>query len=168
MERLLREPSPALLARASREAWDEHRRRLGALGVVTNELHPESGRALFRRFASDFFEPDRAAELFGQPDLPRDHLDYERWTRPECTEKTRAAGSLVWLRAGHVGARCVRFDRRAGLPVLEMEIASLEDDWAASWAGAFVNFDGARALVVSVDYEAFRCDLRGLRASPYR
>jgi hypothetical protein len=151
--------------------WEHELQRLRALGVKMTELHAVSASFLFKRFATEFVDPERAGEMLDDapPARPREAtLDFERWTRSECTERARAEGSLLWLRAGHFDARCVRLERRRHLPAIEIDVATMEDAWATSWPGAFVNFDRARALLISTDYEAFRCDLRRLRSTPYR
>lgn len=62
----------------------------------------------------------------------------------------------------------MRFDRRPALPALEIELATIDDAWAASWPGAYVNFDAGRAVVITLDYEDVRCDVRAAPATPYR
>jgi hypothetical protein len=146
-------------------AWERHVRRLVELEVVLVELDTRLAAGLFRRFVAEFGDPARAPELERPGARP---IDFERWLRHDCIRPARVEGSLRWLRGGHEGGRCVRFERRRTLPALEIDLSTMEDAWATSWPGAFVNFDRARALVVSVDYEAFRCDLRAGRATPYR
>jgi len=47
----------------------------------------------------------------------------------------------------------VRLERRARLPALDIVVIGMDDAWAASWPGLFVNFEAGRAFVVTVDYE---------------
>ena len=146
-------------------------KRLRALRVKVAELSPARSRALFERFAGEFVGPERApvyldeVERAGGRGLPVDH---GRWLRPDCEVVLGSAGCARWLAGGRRGARCVRFDRRAGLPAVEIAIDTLDDVWAASWPGLFVSFDAGRAIAVSINYEVLRSDLRVPRASPYR
>lgn len=87
---------------------------------------------------------------------------------PERTRRARERGCLRWLTAGKVGARCVRFERRARLPALEIAVDTLDEAWATSWPGVLVDFDAGRALVITVDYEELRCDLQPSGQTPYR
>ncbi len=146
--------------------WEHHLRRLRALEVVAHEVHPDQAAHLLRRFAAEFVDPERRDALLEED--PNRAVPFERYLHADCTRSARVDGSLAWLRGGHLDLRCVRLERRPGLPALELDTSTMEDGWAASWPGVFVNFDRARALVISVDYEAFRCDLRSRRRTPYR
>jgi hypothetical protein len=146
--------------------WEHHLRRLRALEVPAIELDAASTRILLRRFVEEFGDPDHGTDMLAVP--PDRAIHFERWVRPDCLTPGRAEGSVVWLSGGKDDARCVRFERRRRLPALEIDLGAMQDAWVASWPGAFVNFDRARALVVSIDYEAFRCDPRRFRESPYR
>jgi hypothetical protein len=146
--------------------WEHHLRRIRALNVATAPLDNVSTCALFRRFLDEFGDPDLRAELLEAS--PERALCLEHCMRPDRILPARAEGSVLWLGSGRADAWCVRFERRRRLPALAIDLTTLQDAWAASWPGAFVNFADARALVVSVDYEAFRLDLRGRRDTPYR
>jgi hypothetical protein len=145
--------------------------RLRALRVKVAELGPARGRAVVERFAREFVDPERtgayleAIRRAGEHDIG---IDHDRWLRPDCTAPESGRGCLQWLTRGVRGARCVRFDRRARLPVVEIAIDTMQDAWAASWPGLFICFDAARALAVSLDYEVSGCDLRAMRSTPYR
>jgi hypothetical protein len=146
--------------------WEHHVRRLRALNVHAAPLDTARTTALLRRFVEEFGDPDLGAELLAAS--PERAFHFERCMRPDRIVPARAEGSVLWLGNGRAGAACVRFERRRCLPALVIDVATLQDAWAASWPGAFVNFACARALVVSVHYEAFRVDLRGRRDTPYR
>jgi len=156
--------------------------RLTALGVGLVEIPPARTRALFDRFVDEFLDPSGAADLsreLAAPPEARRALDFDRWLRPECVRRAEhgarsslrsgAAGCVAWLLAGSPAASpCVRFERTAHLPALAVDLATLEDAWAASWPGVFVSFEAGRAVVVTVDYEEIRCEVRAPAASPYR
>lgn len=145
--------------------------RLSALGVEVAELGRRASSRLFDRFVSEFVEPERADRLRAEAKRNAawgSAIDLERWMRPDCTLRARAAGGMGWLARGDLSKRCVRFERRAHLPALEIAVATMDDAWAGSWPGAFVSFDAGRALVVTLDYEVLRCDLRARRGTPYR
>jgi hypothetical protein len=134
--------------------------------VVAAEVPPAQGARLLERFLTEFAELSGVVriELLG----PSAATNLERVVRPEHLRPARAGGSVAWLAGGRPLATCHRFERWRALPVLEIDLATIDDAWATSWPGAFVSFDLSRALVVSVDYEAFRCELRGRGATPYR
>jgi hypothetical protein len=155
--------------------------RLTALGVGLVEIPPSRARALLDRFVREFLDPCRADELSRELDRPRGAarpLDYDRWVRPECVRSEGpgrraslcggAVGCVAWLLAGSAAAPCVRFERSPDLPALAIDLATLDDTWAASWPGLFVSFEAGRAVVVTLDYEEIRCDVRAPGASPYR
>jgi hypothetical protein len=146
--------------------------RLEALGVVLAEIPPAEARPLLARFVREFVDPARgawlSAELGGARPSER-AFDFDRWLRPECVRRVTAPGCVRWLASGVEDARCVRFERRAHLPALAIALATLDDAWAASWPGVFVSFDAGRAVVVTLDYEEVRCDVRAARGTtPYR
>jgi hypothetical protein len=146
-------------------------KRLRALRVKLAELAPARSHALFERFAGEFVGPERAPVFLAEVRRAGGRglcVDPGRWLRPDCAVVLGSAGCARWLAGGRRGARCVRFDRRAGLPAVEIAIDTMDDVWAASWPGLFVSFDAGRALAVSIDYEVLRSDLRVPRASPYR
>jgi hypothetical protein len=147
-------------------------KRLRALRVKLAELTPARSRALFERFAGEFVGPERAPVYLDEVRRAGDRglgIDHGRWLRPDCAVVLLgSAGCARWLAGGRRGARCVRFDRRAELPAVEIAIDTMDDVWAASWPGLFVSFDAGRALAVSIDYEVRCSDLRVPRASPYR
>ena len=158
--------------------------RLVALGVGLQEIPPPRARRLLDRFLDEFLDPRSAAELAAElsgPRGPARPLDFDRWLRPECTRRgehgrgsslrSGAAGCVAWLLAGSTDAPavpCVRFERRPDLPALAIDLATLDDAWAASWPGLFVSFEVGRAVVITLDYEEIRCDLRAAGATPYR
>ena len=134
------------------------------------EIAPVRARPLLARFIDEFIDPERAAELralldaFGARDLP------SIW-RAGCAPiapGTDAGGCARWLASGRTPARCLRFERRASLPALEIDLATLDDTWAASWPGVFVSFAAGRAVMVTLDYEELRCHLRATPATPYQ
>jgi hypothetical protein len=141
--------------------------RLRTLGVAFRELDVGQTRAVVRRFAREFLDPDRSEPwLEAALRAPRRPVAFERFLRDDCVKSLRPAGSLRWLVAEGRDARCHRFERDAWLPALDIFAPSLDESWAASWPGVFVNFEAGRALVVTVDYARLHCDLR--RLSPYR
>jgi hypothetical protein len=155
--------------------------RLTALGVGLVEIPSARARPLLDRFVREFLDPSHTAELSRELAAPRGAagaLEFDRWLRPECVRRAEtgarsslrggAAGCVAWLLAGSAAASCVRFERTAHLPALAVDLATLEDAWAASWPGLFVSFEAGRAVVVTVDYEEIRCDVRAPAGSPYR
>jgi hypothetical protein len=155
-------------ARASRRDEIE---RLQALGVVLAEIPPAPARALLARFVREFVDPARGARLseeLARVDPSPRAFDFERWLRPECVRRRGASGCVRWLASRAGGARCVRFERSVHLPALAIDLSTIDDTWAASWPGVFVSFEAARAVVVTVDYEEVRCDVRVARGTPYR
>ena len=150
-----------------REARRYELARLRALGVAITELGQPRSRALLERFVREFVEPERSAHLLEE--VKQQRLgELDRWMREDCTQRASGRGCLAWLGPRERGGRCVRLEKRASLPALEIEIATLEDTWAASWPGVFVNFEAGRALVITIDYEVRRCDRGALQRSPYR
>ncbi|MFS8069825.1 MAG: hypothetical protein ACMG6S_25960 [Byssovorax sp.] len=150
-----------------REARRYELARLRALGVEITELGQPRSRALLERFVREFVEPERSAHVLDE--VKRQRLgDLDRWMREDCTQRTSGRGCLAWLGPRERGGRCVRLEKRASLSAMEIVVATLEDTWAASWPGVFVNFEAGRALVITIDYEVRRCDRGGLRRSPYR
>jgi hypothetical protein len=156
--------------------------RLEALGVAAVEVSAARSRALLARFVHEFVEPRHAAALGVELARPRSlqrAIDFDRWLRPDCVRRQGVGGCVRWLLAGASGrsgqqgseparTECVRFERAAELPALAIDLTTLEDAWAASWPGVFVSFDAGRAVVVTLDYEEVRCDVRAARATPYR
>jgi hypothetical protein len=146
--------------------------RLQALGVVLTEIPPARAREILARFVREFVDPARGDQLeeeLGRAQRAERAFDFERWLRPECVRhRGGAPGCVRWLASRARGARCVRFERSTHLPALAIDLATLEDEWAASWPGVFVSFEAARAVVVTVDYEELRCDVRASRGAPYR
>lgn len=154
-----------------REAQRFEVERLTGLGVVMTEISPARALPLLRRFVGEFVDPLHAGALvdhFEAPSKDGRALELARWLRPDRTRVGGPIGCARWLAAGGVRARCVRFERRARMPALEIDLSTLDDAWAASWPGAFVNFDAGRAVVITLDYEDVRCDLRSAPATPYR
>jgi hypothetical protein len=154
-------------ARAARRDQIE---RLETLGVALAEIPEVRSRPLLARFVREFLDPVRAADFaleLGRPRLPPRVLDFDLWLRPECVQRS-TTGCVRWLFSGGADARCVRFERRADLPALAIDLATIDDAWAASWPGVFVRFDVGRAVVVTVDYEHFFCEVRAGGATPYR
>ncbi len=150
-----------------REARRYELARLRALGVELAVIEPRRSRSLFNRFVHEFVDPDQRAHVLEE--VARQGFgDLDRWMREDCTRQTSGRGCLAWLGPHEPGARCVRFETRPGLSALEITVATMDDTWASSWPGVFVNFDAGRALVITVDYEVRRCDRGALRRSPYR
>jgi hypothetical protein len=139
--------------------------RLEALGVALAEIPLDRSRPLLARFVDEFVEPSRVRQLHLELGRP---LALERWLRPECIHDRGSLGCVRWLAGSVPGARCVRFERSVTLPALIIDLATLDDTWAASWPGLFVSFDAGRAVVVTLDYEEVRCDVRAARGTPYR
>lgn len=155
----------------ARAARRDQMERLEALGVVMAEIPGARSRPLFARFVQEFVDPARGARLVeevGRPPAGERSFDFDRWLRPECLRRRGAGGCMRWLAAGAPLARCVRFERSAHLPALAIDLATVEDTWAASWPGVFVSFEAGRAVVVTLDYEEVRCDVRAPRGTPYR
>lgn len=141
--------------------------RLRALGVEVAELGAARSRGLFERFVREFVEPERIADFLRE--VRHQGLgDLHRFLREDCTQRTRGRGCLGWLWPAERAGRCVRFEKRVELPALEIAVATMDETWAASWPGVFVNFEAGRALVITVDYEVLRCDRGAMRRSPYR
>lgn len=154
-----------------REAQRFEVERLEDLGVVMTEISPVRALPLLRRFVEEFVDPLHAGALvdhFEGPSTDGRALELARWLRPDRARTGGPIGCARWLAAGGARARCVRFERRARMPALEIDLATIEDAWAASWPGAFVNFDAGRAVVITLDYEDVRCDLRSAPKTPYR
>jgi hypothetical protein len=154
---------------SKRGAGDVHRRqieRLRRLGVDFHALSAAQKLATFRRFADAFVDPARREEFMAAVARPRP-IDYDRFVPPERVRSVPPAeGSLRWLAGGAGDARCLRMERRASLPALDILIASLDEVWATSWPGMLVSFPAGRALVVTLDYERIHCDVRS--PAPYR
>lgn len=145
--------------------------RLEELGVAFVEISPARARPLLGRFVDEFVDPERAPALRAllQASSPTAHaLELGRWLRPDRTQRAGPVGCARWLASGRTPARCLRFERRAYLPALDIDLATLDDAWAGSWPGIFVSFEVGRAVVVTLDYEELRCDVRGGPATPYR
>jgi hypothetical protein len=145
--------------------------RLQALGVTVSEVGRRASMGLFERFVREFVPPEDGARLHAEVKRRAawgGALGLERWLRPDCTLLASAKGGMLWLARGDGAARCIRFERRPQMPALEIGLTTMDDAWAGLWPGAFVSFVAARALVVTLDYEVFRCDLRGGHATPYR
>lgn len=145
--------------------------RLSELGVVMTEISAASARPLLRRFVEQFVDPLHAGALLDRLDAADDDgrpLELARWLRADRARHGGPIGCARWLAAGRDHARCVRFERRARMPAREIELSTLDDAWAASWPGAFVNFDAGRAVVITLDYEDVRCDVLAAPSTPYR
>jgi hypothetical protein len=150
-----------------REVRREQVQRLRGLGVRIAELSAETSRRLFERFALEFADPEQAPNLLKQAAGQHEILDLERWTRSDCTRRAIGRGSLRWLTGGKSGVSCVRFERSPRLSALAILVDTLDEAWATSWPGAFVDFESRRALFITIDYEVHQCGLRVGRA-PYR
>jgi hypothetical protein len=151
--------------------------RLQALGVACVEISPDRSRSLLARFVGEFIDPARVDGL--EAELARLHvaphtLDFDPWLRPDCVHRGGVIGCVRWLlagaRVGRLSSRfdCVRFERAAGMPALALDLTTMDEAWAASWPGVFVSFAAGRAVVVTLDYEQVRCDVRAARGTPYR
>ena len=165
-------PSPFRRYREDpRDLRRQQLQRLEQLGVSFVELAPARACALFTRFLDAFIDPERAAELrllLDASGAAGRATELARWLRPDRTQRGGPLGCARWLAKGEAPARCVRFERHAYLPALEIDLATLDDAWAGSWPGVFVSFDAGRAVVVTLDYEDLRCDVRAAPATPYR
>jgi len=150
-----------------REARRYELARLRALGVELAVIAPLRSWSLFTRFVQELVDPEQRAHVLEEV-ARRGFGDLDRFLPEDCTRQTSGRGCLAWLGPQERGARCVRFETRPGLSALEITVATMEDTWAASWPGVFVNFEAGRALVVTVDYEVRRCDRGAMRRSPYR
>jgi hypothetical protein len=145
--------------------------RLRALGVQLVELAEGPSRVLFERFVREFIDPERGERMVEATATrsPADvAFDFGQWVRPDCVRRPKDRGCLAWLMHHGRHSQCVRFDRRPRLPAVKIAAATMDDAWAASWPGLFVNFDAGRAIAISIDYEEIRCDLRITTATPYR
>lgn len=153
------------------DVLSDQRDRLSELGVVLSTVSTARTRSLFARFVEEFVDPPRGPELLAlREDRADRHRSVEiaRWLRPDRTRRGGPTGCMRWLTGGNASARCVRFDRRGSLPALEIDPTTLDDTWAASWPGVFVSFETGRAVVITLDYEDIRCDVRAAPATPYR
>ncbi|MFT3770115.1 MAG: hypothetical protein QM820_32195 [Minicystis sp.] len=154
-----------------RDVLSDQLDRLAGLGVVMSTASAERTRSLFAQFVEVFVDPQHGAELLAlREDRSGRHraVEIARWLRPDRARRGGPLGCMRWLAEGSRSARCVRFDRRGSLPALEIDPATLDDTWAASWPGVFVSFEAGRAVVITLDYEDFRCDVRAAPATPYR
>jgi hypothetical protein len=151
-----------------RETFQGQLERLRGLGVELCVLGPRYSAEQLRRFALEFVDPDRSRDFLESLTMSEGAIDYERWLRPDRMHKGKARGALRWLCAGAEALRCVRLDRRIGLPAVQIAMRTMGEEWLTSWPGAYVHFAAGRALVVTVHYEVYQCDLRGGKASPYR
>ena len=145
--------------------------RLATLGVTLAEIPQAAAGPLLARFVREFIDPmsrPALSEALTDAHLAGAAFDFDRWLRPDCVRRVSAPGCIRWLASGAEGAHCVRFERRAYLPPLAIDPATLDDAWAASWPGVFVSFEAGRAVVVTLDYEEVRCDVRATRGTPYR
>lgn len=156
-----------------REHLRIHRQRLSRLAELAVEARPlseEELAAALARFASTFVgeasAPAFLAEALAARAAGRE-LEIGKWLwagSPLPALRPR----FGWLSDWHSGVTCVRFDRRLALPALALPVASMLDEWAFSWPGAYVSFETSRAVVVSLDYEVACFDLTTRPASPYR
>lgn len=153
-------------ARDMREAFDFELVRLRRLGVRLKKIGKQPTREHITRFASEFVDPERSAHfLLASTMGPVDHV---KWVRSDCSQDAPRHGVLEWLSAGSPQCACLRLDRRPGLPAVELRLETLNESWVSSWPGVYVRFVAGRALVVTLDYEVFQCDVRSGRGSPYR
>ena len=95
-------------------------------------------------------------------------VDHVKWLRSDRSQDAPRHGALEWLAVGSPRCACLRLDRRPGLPAVELRLETMDESWISSWPGVYVRFAAGRALVVTLDYEVFQCDLRSGRGSPYR
>jgi hypothetical protein len=141
--------------------------RLRQLGVRVRELNPASTTELAARFLREFSSTEQAGEALLALENG-EALTFEKWLREDCTTRDATGEHLAWLTARARGARCVRLSRRSDLPAVEIEVETMDDAWAASWPGAFLQLDLGRAVVVDLDYQIARLDLHPRHAAPYR
>jgi hypothetical protein len=151
--------------------WRGEIARLAKLGVRLVEVAPPEAARLFARFIDQFIDPEHAASVraLARVARPGDRpVELGRLLRADRTSRGGPQGCAAWLASRKGEATCVRFERRLALPVSQIALVTLEDAWAASWPGVFVNFEAGRAVVITPDYEDLRCDTRSLSATPYR
>lgn len=141
--------------------------RLRQLGVHVRELTPASSTQIAARFLREFSSAERAGEALLALENG-EALTFEKWLREDVMARDAPGEHLAWLTARARGARCVRLSRRGNLPAVEIEVSTMEDAWAASWPGAFLQLDLGRAVIVNLDYEVLRLNLHPKHATPYR
>jgi hypothetical protein len=154
--------------RAVRATFHAELSRLRELGVALKKFGRGASERLVHRFADEFVEPDRREPFVALAFSVEQAVDFVKWLRVDRTNGASGPGTLEWLAAGAERFSCVRIDRRARLPVVEVSVETLDEAWVTSWPGAYVNFPARRTFVVTPDYEVFRCDLRDSQGSPYR
>lgn len=152
--------------RALRATFELELTQLRRLGVAWKKLGRRATIDVIARFAEEFIDPDRSEQFLSASSLgPVDHV---KWLRPDRTQDAPKQGALGWLASGAAKLSCLRLDRRARLPAVELRIETIDEVWATSWPGVYVHFESGRALAVTLDYEVFLCDLRRGPGSPYR
>jgi len=149
-----------------RAVFHDELARLRSLGVQLQKLGKKHTETQLRRFAEEFVDPDRR-DLFLRA-ASAGAVDHVKWLRADSTSEPHTKGVLGWLARGAEKLACVRLDRRPRLPAVKLSVDTLDETWATSWPGVYVNFPSGRALVVTLDYEVVRCDLRAAVGSPYR
>lgn len=152
--------------KALRQAFFFELARLRELGVRAKRIGMPSTRKHIERFATEFVEPERHAAFLVATTAGA--VDHVKWLRADRSRDMPSRGTLDWLIHGAASASCVRLDRRAGMPALELKLDKMHESWIVSWPGAYVQFVTARALIITVDYEVFQCDARTASHSPYR
>lgn len=154
------------LHRAQRRRID----RLRELSVDFEELSPEASRDAFERFADMFVGAPRARLFLVEVEGALAHhreVSFGKWLwegAPPPALKPR----LGWLSDWLPGRSCVRLDRRVAFPALRIGVATMLDEWAFSWPGAYASFETGRAMVVSLDHEVTCYDLAAPGKTPYR
>lgn len=144
--------------------------RLRALGVALSELRPASATRVLERVIGDFVQEEQRAKLRAAwlEAASQETVRLENLVRPD-TICSRAERSLVsFLTRRGRDATLVRFDRRAGLPAIQIVASTFEDSWAGSWPGLYVGAEGTRIAVITRDYAELRCATRLSGATPYR
>lgn len=161
--------SPSMVARRD----EIHRRRierLRELSVDFEELTAEASREALQRFAGMFLGAERARLFLVEVERARAshrEVSFGRWLW-EGTPPPPLKPRFGWLSDWLPGRSCVRLDRRVELPALRIGVATMLDEWAFSWPGAYASFETGRAMVVSLDHEVTCYDLAAPGKTPYR
>jgi hypothetical protein len=145
--------------------------RLTALGAAVTELTFAATREHLLRFARELVEPAQSElffEALARAASAQRPFAYERWVRADAIARFDRVGCVRWLMEGAETARGIRFDRFPELPAMEIDLTTIQDAWAASWPGVLASFEAGRAVVITLDYEEIRCEVRAGRGTPYR
>lgn len=144
--------------------------RLRDLSLDVVELSAAQARDAQIRFARAFLGAERATAFLAESDAAQAtgrEVDYALWLG-EGAPLPEIKPRFGWLSDWHPQTTCIRFDRRVALPAVRFSVAGMLDEWAFSWPGAYVCFDGGRALHVSLDREVACYDPKARGKAPYR